>query len=58
MALIDAWDKTTGERVPYLVPAHHVGHKILGPNLVSKPPKMRVAETDNRAGNAAGKEKK
>lgn len=48
--LVDAWDKTTGERLKYLVPEHFIGHKILGPNLVSKPPKKMAATP-------AGKEK-
>lgn len=56
MALIDAWDKRTGKRVPHLVPAHHVGHPFLGPNLVPSPPKKRVANTNKSAGEAAKEE--
>lgn len=41
--LVDAWDKASGERLKYLVPEHFIGHKILGPNLVSKPPKKKAA---------------
>ena len=36
--LVDAWDKVTGKRLPHRVPKHFIGHKILGPNMVSTPP--------------------
>lgn len=52
MALTDAWDKRTGKRVPHLVPEHHIGHKIFGPNLVPKPPVKKAGNTDS-AGKAA-----
>lgn len=55
MALVDAWDKRTGKRVPHLVPEHHIGHKIFGPNLVSKPPVKKAGNTDT-AGKTAKKE--
>ena len=32
--LVTVYDKNTGERVPYKVPAHFVGHPLLGPNWV------------------------
>lgn len=53
MALVDAWDKQTGKRVPHLVPEEHIGHKFLGPNLVPTPPKKRVVKPEKSAGEAA-----
>lgn len=36
--LVSAWDKTTGARLPNLVPEDWIGHPILGVGLTGKPP--------------------
>lgn len=43
MALIEAYDTRTGERLPYLVPEHFVGHPALGPHM-SKTPRQKAAD--------------
>lgn len=43
MALVPAYDKTTGEKLPRYVPEHWIGHPRLGPNL-SKTPRQKAAE--------------
>lgn len=48
--LVEAYDKTTGEQHPDLVPAHFIGHPVLGPNLVPTKPTV--------SGTAAGKSAK
>ena len=42
MALVTAYDNETGERVPYLVPAHFIGHPTLGPNWTDTQPKKKA----------------
>lgn len=48
MSLKTAYNAKTGERVPYLVPAHFIGHPQLGPNWVDTPPKKAAAEADKK----------
>lgn len=40
MPLIQAYDEKTGERLPYLVPDHFIGHPVLGAGMTDKPPKQ------------------
>lgn len=37
MALVPAYDKTTGKKLPQYVPEHWIGHPALGPNLSVTP---------------------
>ena len=39
--LVTVYDKNTGERVPYKVPAHFVGHPLLGPDWARNKPNTR-----------------
>jgi hypothetical protein len=44
MALVDAIDKTTGEALPYQVPAHFIGHPVLGASFAIKPAAKRAPD--------------
>lgn len=64
MALVDAWDKRTGEKLPHFVPKHLIGHPVLGAHLSDKPVKVPAprettpapAGAKQPAGKAAKKE--
>lgn len=44
MALVNAYDKTTGEKLKHQVPERFIGHPIFGPNL-SKTPRQKASDT-------------
>lgn len=44
MALVPAYDKRTGKKLPYFVPAHHIEHPVLGKYLSASPPKPPTAK--------------
>lgn len=46
MSLTTAYNAKTGERVPYQVPAHFIGHPVLGPHWVDTPPKKTAANAE------------
>lgn len=48
MALIDAYDKRTGRKLPQRVPEHFIGHPVLGEHL-SKTPRQKAADTRKAA---------
>lgn len=43
MALVDAYNTKTGDKLPYLVPEDHIDHPVLGANL-SRLPSQRAQE--------------
>lgn len=55
MSLVDAYDKKTRAKLPYLVPEHYIDHPLLGVNLSRlpsqkaqekpKPPKAEASKT-------------
>lgn len=49
MALIPAYDKTTGKKLEHYVPEHWIGHPRLGKNL-AKTPRHKAAENPPAAG--------
>lgn len=45
MALVTAWDKKTGEKLPHLVPEHWIGHPTLGKDLTTTQPAPTAAKS-------------
>ena len=43
MTFVNAYDTTTGQKLPYLVPEHHIDHPILGRNLSRFPSQQKQA---------------
>lgn len=48
MALVTAWDKNTGEKLPHLVPKHWIGHPALGKDLTATQPKGTAAQSASK----------
>lgn len=43
MSLIEAYNRTTGDKLRQLVPEHWIGHPVLGANL-AKTPRQKAAD--------------
>lgn len=40
---VKAWDPKTGKQYPHLVPAHYIGHPVLGEHYTDKDPAEKPA---------------
>nr|DAL17229.1 MAG TPA_asm: hypothetical protein [Caudoviricetes sp.] len=53
---VKAWNPKSGNQYPHLVPAHYIGHPVLGENYVDHDPKEAGdKKPKQKAGKAAEK---